>query len=167
MSDVVLVGIIAATASVGSSIVTTFAQYIKDKSLKGNDIIRKDLNTLYVLNNEINLNKKILESNLDYMNNLNVERVNFYFTGLVPQNFTWKIIKNDSILCIVDDRILTQMLFDFYSFVDQSIIMHTHENEEMDKGTVLRNTVEEVLNNIDSICNRLNAKIDKLHKKLK
>lgn len=165
MTDTVFVAIIAASASIVSAVVTTGSQYVKEKAFKNKEISRKDLNTLYVLNNEIRLNKSILQSNLNYMKKSGEKEVNFYFTNLIPKNDVWKMIKERDILCIIDDKILTEKLFDFYAFVDQSIVTHKHKNEQINEGKALKDTIVKCIEAVDDISNRLNSKINQLYKK--
>ncbi|HDK7138925.1 TPA: hypothetical protein PTV74_001387 [Clostridium botulinum] len=167
MSDSVLVGIITALSSIITGIVVQYFQYKKDKLFKENDIMRKNLNSLYLLKEEIHTNDRIIKNALNYLEVSKEDRVNFYEVNQVPVNDIWNYVKKENILCIVDDKELIRPLFELYMCVGQCIIQHNHENDKIGKGTTNKETLEGIIKNIEFILKGIDTKIDKLYKKLK
>lgn len=167
MSDVVLVGIISASASIIGGIVVQYFQYKNNKSFKKDDIMRKDLNSLYLLKEEIHANGRIIKNALNYLAVSKEDRVNLYEINQVPVNDIWNYVKKENILCIADDKELIQPLFEFYMCVNECIIQHNHENEKIGKGTIHKKTLEEVIKNIEFILKGIDSKIHELYKNSK
>ncbi|AKA72223.1 hypothetical protein CSCA_5098 [Clostridium scatologenes] len=60
---------------------------------KNIDILRKDLNTLYLLKEEIENNEYIIKSSLQYIDETAQNKVNVYEIGQIPKNIYGIILK--------------------------------------------------------------------------